>query len=291
MNALRLLLAAVATLLVLLPTAASAAPGERSCVGADEAPRASTTARAQAAVRCLVDAEREARGLPTLRPDDRLDRAAAWHAQDMRQRSYFDHDAPRPAPHGTHPWDRVGDAGYRWASVAENIARGQRTPREVVAAWFASEGHCRNLLAPASTEIGVAVVVGGNGPWWVQNLARPRGDEPARRDGRDACDDGGLSVRWARSGTPVKGGSGDGERAPLASAESGSGRLTIALRLRGGRSVVSGRAPRGVDAVRVTLRRGGDTVVREAPVRDGRYVLDVATPGDAGLVRAAVKPA
>jgi uncharacterized protein YkwD len=51
--------------------------------------------------------------------------------------------------------------------LAENIAWGQDTADEVVAAWLASPGHRRNILDCSYTAIGAAHV----GDYWSQNFA------------------------------------------------------------------------------------------------------------------------
>ncbi len=46
--------------------------------------------------------------------------------------------------------------GYQRYAIGENIAMGQQTINEVSAGWFKSPGHCKNLMNPAYTEIGIA---------------------------------------------------------------------------------------------------------------------------------------
>ncbi len=52
---------------------------------------------------------------------------------------------------------RVSAVGFRWSTVGENIATGFATPRRVVAAWMASQGHCQNILDPIYTNVGTGV--------------------------------------------------------------------------------------------------------------------------------------
>ena len=59
--------------------------------------------------------------------------------------------------HGTNFAGRISAAGFRWAAAGENIATGYRTPRQVVAGWMASAGHCQNILDPTYRDVGTGV--------------------------------------------------------------------------------------------------------------------------------------
>jgi uncharacterized protein YkwD len=152
---------------------ASAAPAQAatSCPGADAAPSMIGAERAAAALGCLVNHERQAAGLGPLTAEPHVAQAALGHAADMATRSFFAHTSPD----GVTFDRRVTDAGLEWTAVGENIARGQDTAREVLAAWLASPKHCENLMNPTYTAIGHGVVTGLVGPWWVQDFARPMG--------------------------------------------------------------------------------------------------------------------
>lgn len=270
--------AVVATLALLGATPAATATTALECDAVDRPPSAENPQVAERAVACLVDAERRALGLDRLEHDDRLSRAADWHARDMRERQFFGHTAPTGSPRGRHPWDRVTAAGYRWAAVAENIARGQPTPRAVAAAWFRSEGHCRNLLSPDARETGVAVRGGEDGPWWVQLVARPRAAGPSR-DLRARCD-GGHRVAWAPPSTDA-----------VARGSSQGGAFTIEVRRRDDDVVVTGTAPEEVAAVVVILRRGVRRTSRRTDVRDGRYAATLRPPAGDGRIYVQARPA
>lgn len=56
---------------------------------------------------------------------------------------------------GSNAGQRLTRAGYRWAFYGENLAAGQETAEEVVAAWMASPTHRANLLTPKAREIGI----------------------------------------------------------------------------------------------------------------------------------------
>jgi uncharacterized protein YkwD len=113
----------------------------------------------------LTNAQRERHGCGPLRTDSRLRAAARDHSADMRDREYFDHDAPD----GTSPWERIKDAGYS-VPGAENIARGYRTAASVVAGWMDSPGHRANIVNCDLKAVGIGVAYGPSGPWWTQDF-------------------------------------------------------------------------------------------------------------------------
>ena len=110
----------------------------------------------------LVNKERSSRGLPSLTMDWQLSRVARYKSQDMHDRGYFSHTSPT---YGS-PFDMISAFGINYRSAGENIAKGQRTPQEVVNAWMNSSGHRANILNASFTKIGVGYVANGN--YWTQ---------------------------------------------------------------------------------------------------------------------------
>ncbi|TCZ81037.1 SCP-like extracellular [Paenibacillus albiflavus] len=110
----------------------------------------------------LVNKERSKAGLKPLTTQADLTNMAAAKAADMRKNNYFDHQSPT---YGS-PFDMMKQFGISYRSAGENIAKGQRTPAEVMNAWMNSEGHRKNILDPSFTAIGVAY---DNG-YWVQEF-------------------------------------------------------------------------------------------------------------------------
>ncbi|OAA24694.1 hypothetical protein UG55_102826 [Frankia sp. EI5c] len=124
-----------------------------------------------AEVLALTNAERARAGLRPLTAEPRLAAAAARHSADMAARGFFAHDTPE----GGTPADRVLACGYAYSVVAENIAAGQRTAREVVTGWMDSPPHRANILRPEVRELGVGRVEGGEyGVYWTQVFGSPR---------------------------------------------------------------------------------------------------------------------
>jgi uncharacterized protein YkwD len=173
---LRPILAAVvlcALLLALAPPGADAARAKVSgylpncqvaVAAATSAPRTAPTIRLARAAVCLINNRRAKRGLPRLRINRRLSRAAMWHTHDMVRRNYFDHVSKR----GRDVVDRLYRTHYlggrfSW-SVGENLAWGSGplgTPRQIVRAWMRSSGHRRNMLNPRFREMGIGVLANG----------------------------------------------------------------------------------------------------------------------------------
>lgn len=125
---------------------------------------ADTSAQAQRVFE-LTNDQRLAAGLGPLIWNDKLAQAAEVHAKDMIDRNYFAHESPE----GEDVGDRAAAAGYDWAWIGENLAKGQETPNQVVTDWMNSDGHREVLLHEKFTEIGISVRISISGSiHWVQ---------------------------------------------------------------------------------------------------------------------------
>lgn len=114
----------------------------------------------------LANAERAADGCDRpLVVDDRLAQAAQAHSTDMSTRDYFSHTSPE----GETFVDRATAAGYP-SPAAENIARGQTSPEQVMADWMNSAGHRTNILNCEYRTIGVGLDT--RGWYWTQVFGR-----------------------------------------------------------------------------------------------------------------------
>jgi uncharacterized protein YkwD len=116
----------------------------------------------------LVNAERAAANASCepLTVDDRLTAAAQGHSDDMAAHDYFSHTSLN----GATAQDRAEAAGFT-GLVGENIAAGQTTADDVMAAWMASEGHRANILNCDYTVIGVGL--NEDGWYWTQVFGTP----------------------------------------------------------------------------------------------------------------------
>jgi uncharacterized YkwD family protein len=99
----------------------------------------------------LTNAERTKNGLKPFTLNVELSKVARLKSQDMTDKNYFDHNSPT---YGS-PFDMMKKFGISYNYAAENIAKGQKTPEEVVNAWMNSAGHRANILNPNLNQIGV----------------------------------------------------------------------------------------------------------------------------------------
>lgn len=110
----------------------------------------------------LVNKERANAGLKPLTVHAKLTTVAVDKAKDMSDNNYFSHTSPT---HGS-PFDMMKAYGISFGYAGENIAKGQRTPQEVMNSWMNSQGHRENILSPNFTMIGVGYYNG----YWVQEF-------------------------------------------------------------------------------------------------------------------------
>ncbi|HAS46103.1 MAG TPA: hypothetical protein DCS93_36820 [Microscillaceae bacterium] len=122
----------------------------------------------------LVNVERKKHGLQPLTWNEKMARAARYHAADMAHDDYFSHDSYDPGGKMTcETFDRIRKFGF---GIAENIAAGSRTPVDVMQQWMTSEGHKRNILSTRSKSIGIGYYYKprtnpGAKYFWVQNFS------------------------------------------------------------------------------------------------------------------------
>ena len=148
------------TALTLVALAASVQPASAGvCASTSATASSASTAQLTKATLCLLNQERTKRGLRPLRANKRLATAAKRHAADMVRRDYFSHVCPG----GTDFVARIRRAGYRGATLGENLAAGSgelASPAATVRGWMNSAGHRANILHSRFREAGVGVVAG-----------------------------------------------------------------------------------------------------------------------------------
>ena len=130
-------------------------------------------------------ATRDVRATPTpgrqaLVWNPQLAQAAEQHSREMARLAYFDH----VGRDGSRVSQRADAAGYRWRSIAENLAAGYSNLADALRGWIRSEGHCRNLLDERYSEFGLSRVVSERPGdryrvYWTLVLGRPA--QPALR--------------------------------------------------------------------------------------------------------------
>jgi uncharacterized protein YkwD len=91
-----------------------------------------------------------------------LAKSSLIHSTDMNATGQFIHNSSD----GTSFSDRITAAGYKWRTVGENIAAGQKTEQQVFTDWLNSEGHCKNMMNGSFKDMGAAWV----GTYWTQDF-------------------------------------------------------------------------------------------------------------------------
>jgi uncharacterized protein YkwD len=150
---------------VVVAAAAAAAPATASaaCAGADSSPAKLGETGLRHATLCLLNQQRAAHGLRSLRADRRLAKAALGHSKDMVAHGYFAHESRSGAPFTT----RIAATGWtrsrRSYILGENIGWGSgslATPRSLVQGWMQSAPHRANILDRRFRMIGIGVALG-----------------------------------------------------------------------------------------------------------------------------------
>jgi uncharacterized protein YkwD len=121
----------------------------------------------------LTNADREERGLRTLREDSLLSLAAQKKANDMAARGYFSHLGPDGRP----PWKWLNLVGYYYTSAGENLGINFTDAKALERAWMRSPNHKANIISQKYTRVGIGIAKGMyNGKlttFIVQFFARP----------------------------------------------------------------------------------------------------------------------
>jgi uncharacterized protein YkwD len=155
------------------PTSAAATPTKAATTPPAKpkttAPAAGNSSYEQQ-VLVIVNTERAKAGCKPLAYNAKLTTAARKHSQDMATNDYFSHTSQD----GTSFATRITNAGYKWSGAAENIAKGQRTPADVMKAWMNSSGHRANILNCGLKDLGVGLAYQGKTPIWTQDFGSPR---------------------------------------------------------------------------------------------------------------------
>lgn len=106
----------------------------------------------EASLLSSMNAVRQSRGLPALRLDAHLVRAARGHSADMMRRQYFAHGSVL---------GRALAAGARGPLFGEDLAWSTGlTAQWVVDRWLASPAHRAILLRPGFRRVGIGIVFG-----------------------------------------------------------------------------------------------------------------------------------
>lgn len=113
----------------------------------------------------LVNQERKAAGLKTVKLNEDLNRVAQLRAAEIAEK--WSHTRPNGEAWKT----AFADAGVTASYRGENLAKGQYSAEKAVEDWMESEGHKANILNKKFTKMGVASVEIDGVTYWVQVFA------------------------------------------------------------------------------------------------------------------------
>ncbi|WP_083180213.1 CAP domain-containing protein [Paenibacillus yonginensis] len=147
---------AFSTMLAIGPSQAGAAPV--TALSTAQVKYAQIQADNSAQVVKLVNQIRQKAGLKPLVIHTNLTKMAKNKVMDMYNHKYFSHTSPK---YGS-PFDMMDSYKISFRYAGENLAKGQKTPSEVVKDWMNSPDHRKNMLNPNYTLIGVGYY---NGYW------------------------------------------------------------------------------------------------------------------------------
>jgi len=118
----------------------------------------------------LTNAERKKKDLPPLKPSPLLFKVARAHSANMAKHGKMAHELD-----DKNPFQRIKEAGYKYAFAGENVAAGLDDLEVVVKGWMDSEPHRKNILATQFTEIGLGIARDKKGePYLTQVFGKPR---------------------------------------------------------------------------------------------------------------------
>ena len=103
-----------------------------------------------------TNAERQKVGLPELRENEALSRAAQAKGTHMFANQYWAHTSPD----GTQPWSFFKQAQYNYSVAGGNLARDFSNASDMMQAWMHSPTHKANIVNQKYQEIGIAVIDG-----------------------------------------------------------------------------------------------------------------------------------
>jgi len=93
-----------------------------------------------------------------------LYRVSNKYARYMAANGHFDHVSKS----GENLGDRLSNIGYDWAKIGENLGFGYDDFYHVLEAWKKSPSHCRMLMDPDMTDMGLSK----HKTYWVQSFSK-----------------------------------------------------------------------------------------------------------------------
>jgi len=124
-----------------------------------------------------VNGIRAGLGVPPLKRVAEFDNSARYHAKDMGDDNYFDHQSFDRVSGNLaficSTFTRVGKF-YNWSTeIAENIGAGTSDPASMMDSWINSPGHYENMIDANSWEFGIGYYFNSSSDfqhYWCQNF-------------------------------------------------------------------------------------------------------------------------
>ena len=109
----------------------------------------------------LVNIERKKANLKAIIICPELTKVAELKSKDMALANYFDHTSPT---YGS-PFKMMDQFGIVYKAASENIAKGHKTPEDVVTGWMNSKGHRANILNGNYGKMGIGLYTADVNYW------------------------------------------------------------------------------------------------------------------------------
>ncbi|KAG7399667.1 hypothetical protein PHYBOEH_008310 [Phytophthora boehmeriae] len=122
-----------------------------------------------------VNKERAAVGVASLCMSNKLHLSAQDHSNDMAKHNFMSHSGSD----GSTMSRRVTAAGFKWTSVAENVAAGQKDVTAVMKSWMSSSGHKKNILSSKYKMFGCGYAYNSKSTYkhyWTQDFGTGSGE-------------------------------------------------------------------------------------------------------------------
>ena len=119
----------------------------------------------------MTNDERKNKDVAALVLNPALSKVARAHSENMAKQMKFEHKLDDKSP-----FDRLRDAGYKYAFAGENIAFGDENPSlaMIMKSWMDSKDHRANILQKEYTEIGIGIARDKTGhTYYTQVFGRP----------------------------------------------------------------------------------------------------------------------
>lgn len=116
----------------------------------------------------LTNAYRKTLKLAPLTLNEKLNKAAQLHSDDQALRKVLSHTGSD----GSDMQKRAGAQKYNWRRIAENVAQGPKTAKDVFKDWVASETH-QKLIVGNYSDVGIGLAIASDGTrFWTMLLGR-----------------------------------------------------------------------------------------------------------------------